>query len=94
MANDLTARPWKIDTAGAGVLWQPQVFIKFIEWIDLAAGAINADSFVITDRNSKTIIQSTNQAVKDVQTLNIENWFEGLIVPTLTAGGILYIHIK
>lgn len=90
MANDLTARNWTVDTPGGTVLWQPQVWIKFVEWYNPAA--LN-DTFVMTDRNGKVIIKGIAIAAGDSQTFNLENIFEGLIVPTL-ASGVLYIHTK
>lgn len=96
MANDVTARPWFIDTAGAGVIWQPQEYIKFIEVVGGGAGAVGGTMATINDRNSKNIIQALYQtaAAGEIQTYNLENWFEGLIVPTLGAGVSLRVHIK
>ena len=96
MANDLSARPWFIDTAGAGVIYQPQEFIKFIEVVGGAAGAQGAAMATINDRNGKNIITSLYQTVLagEIQTYNLENWFEGLIVPTLGVGVTLRVHIK
>jgi hypothetical protein len=89
MANDLSARNWQIDTPGAGVLFQSQVWIKFVEWYNPASG----NTFVITDRNGKPIIEGIAEAAGDTQTFNLENIFEGIIVPILT-GGVLFVHIK
>lgn len=98
MANDLSSRSWFIDTAGAGIIYQPQCFIKFIEVIGGAAastvGNVAAD---IQDRNGKSIVKALFQTVGpgEVQTYNLENWFEGLIVATLGAGPTtLRVHIK
>ena len=98
MANDISARPWFIDTPSALPIYQPQVFIKFIEVIGGAsAGAFGASMATITDRNGKPIIkpqfQTTNAG--EIQTYNLENWFEGLIVSAFGAGPVtLLVHVK
>lgn len=96
MANDISARPWFIDTAGAGVIYQPQVFIKFIEVVGGAAGAQGGVMADIQDRNGKSVVKALYQTVLagEVQTFNIENWFEGLIVASLGTGVTLRVHIK
>jgi hypothetical protein len=99
MANDVSSRTWFIDTQGAGVIWQPQVYLKFIEVVAGAgASTIGAQMAIINDRNSKNIINSFFQTVgpNEIQTYNIENWFEGIIVPTLSAAPAvtLRIHVK
>ena len=97
MANDISSRSWFIDTAGAGVIYQPQEFIKFIEVVGAAAaGAVGNDMAIINDRNGKNIIYAKYQtiAIGEIQTYNLENWFEGLIVSVLGAGVTLRIHVK
>lgn len=100
MANDLTSRPWFIDTPGAGVVSLPgmsHVFIKFIEVVGGAgASAVGASMATITDRNSKSIIAPQFQTVGpgEIQTYNLENWFNGLIVSALAANVTLRVHIK
>lgn len=98
MANDISSRTWFIDTAGGGVIYQPQIYIKFIEVVGgAAAGAVGAVMATVNDRNGKNIIQSLFQTANagEIQTFNLENWFEGLIVPTLGAGPTtLRIHTK
>ena len=96
MANNIGSRSWKIDTAGAGTIWQPQVFIKFIEVVGGAAGTIGNSMATITDRNANPIVQPLYQtaAAGEVQTYNLENWFTGLIVSALGTGVVLQIHVK
>jgi hypothetical protein len=96
MANDISARPWFIDTASGSVIYQPQEFIKFVEVVGGAAGAQGGTMAVLNDRNGKNIITSLYQTVLagEIQTYNIENWFEGLIVPTLGTGVTLRVHVK
>jgi hypothetical protein len=96
MANDVSSRTWFIDTPGAGIIYQPQEFIKFIEVVGSTAGAQGATMADIRDRNNKSIVLSQYQTVLvgEIQTYNIENWFEGLIVATLGAGVTLRVHVK
>jgi hypothetical protein len=99
VANDISSRTWFIDTAGAGVIFQPQVYIKFIEVINTdnahAPGTLLAS---ITDRNTKEIIRALSQIAAntagEIQTYNLENWFEGFIAPTLSVGTTLRVHVK
>jgi len=98
MANDISGRSWYIDTAGAGVIYQSQVFIKFIEVVGgAAAGVQGALMASVKDRNGKQLVTAQFQTVLvgEIQTYNLENWFEGLIVDTLGAGPVtLRIHVK
>lgn len=99
MANDLSSRTWFIDTAGPGVIYQPQVFIKFIEVVGgaAAAAAVGDTMADIQDRNGKSIVLALFQTIAkgEIQTYNLENWFEGLKVVTLGNGPTtLRIHIK
>ena len=97
MANDLSARPWFIDTAGAGVIYQPQEFIKFIEVVGGTSPGQGLTMADIRDRNNKSIVLALAQTILlgEVQTYKLENWFEGLIVATLAgAGTTLRIHVK
>jgi hypothetical protein len=96
MANDISARPWFIDTASGSIIYQPQEYIKFIEVVGGAAGTVGNVMATINDRNSKNIISSLYQTANagEIQTYNLENWFEGLIVPTLGTGVTLRVHVK
>jgi hypothetical protein len=96
VANDISARPWYIDTAGAGVIYWPQEFIKFIEVVGGTAGTIGNTMADIRDRNNKSIVMALYQTANagEIQTYNLENWFEGLIVATLGAGVTLRVHVK
>jgi hypothetical protein len=99
MANDISSRSWYIDTAGPGVIYPYQEYIKFIEVVGGATGvtlgSIMAD---IRDRNNKSIImalaQTATATIGEIQTYNLENWFEGLIVAVLAPTVTLRIHVK
>lgn len=97
MANDISSRTWFIDTAGVLVIYPYQVFIKFIEVVVGAGQALGTTLADIRDRNNKSIVIALSQTASstgEVQTYNIENNFEGLIVATLSAGTTLRVHIK
>jgi len=99
MANDVSARSWFIDTAGAGTLLgkgNNQVYVKFIEVVGGAAGTIGNPMATVQDQNAKPIITSLYQTANagEIQTYNLENWFENIIVPTLGTGVTLRIHVK
>ena len=98
MANDISARPWFIDTPAPTPVYQPQVYIKFIEVIGGAAASTVGNSMAtIADRNNKPIIKPLFQTVGpgEVQTYSLENWFEGLIVSALGTGPVtLLVHVK
>jgi hypothetical protein len=91
MANDLSARPWFLDTASATPVYKSQVFIKFVEWWD--GGGAAGDLMEITDQNGKSIVKTQAQVAGDVQTFNCENWFNGLVLKTLASGN-LRVHVK
>ena len=99
MANDISARPWRVDTAGAGTLLgsgNNQVYVKFIQVVGGTAGMIGNSMATITDKNSKTIISPLYQTANagEVQTYNLENWFENIIVSALGTGVVLFVHVK
>jgi hypothetical protein len=96
MANDISSRIWFIDTAGVAAIYPYQEFIKFIEVVGKDAGAQGGDMAIINDRNGKNIIYAKYQTTLagEVQTYNLENWFEGLIVTTLGTNVTLRIHVK
>lgn len=89
MANDVSARPWFVDTVGT--LWPySQVYVKFIEWVKPQN---IGDEFELTDINGKSIVRSSAQVANDIQTFNLENWFNGVVLSALDSG-TLRIHVK
>ena len=97
MANDIKARPWFIDTASATPIWPYQCFIKFIEVVDGVTLVVQGASMAtITDQTGRSIIQPNGQTgvAGEVQTYNLENWFNGLIVSALATSVTLRVHIK
>jgi hypothetical protein len=96
MANDVSARPWTIDTPAATPIWKYFAFVKFIEVIGGTAGTIGNSMATITDQNGKSIIVPLYQTANagEIQTYNLENWFNGFIVSALGTGVTLRVHVK
>ena len=96
MANDLTARPWFIDTSSANPIWKSQALIKFIEVVGGATAVIGAEMATITDQNGKSILNALFQTgnAGELQTYNLENWFNGIIVSALGTGVTLRVHVR
>lgn len=89
MANDLTADPYIIDAAAATVLSTINLYIKSIRWV---GGTTAGHTAIIHDKNSNVIWSSVASGANYVESEIIEQWVDGLIVPTL-ASGVLYIQI-
>lgn len=85
MANDLTGRPWVVDTPGATVLWRSWIKAENIEFSGYAA---DTDTAVVQDMHGKEVAQFNGAADLSPQFSSKLGWFQGLIVPTLTAGKI------
>ena len=89
MSNDITANPWKIDTAsGTAVSTDNNLQIKFVRWVGAATAG---DQCVIQDEDATTFwdafANATNYTERDE--LNLKR--NGIIVPTLDSG-TLYIY--
>jgi hypothetical protein len=88
MANDISANPWKIDTASANVIYAFQMKITNIIWADYTLGG--AQTLVVQDANGKQIVQmvtGTSTTAAPLQTGFI-GWVRGLKVPTLGSGEV------
>lgn len=89
MSNDLTQDPYIIDTAAATVLSTDNLYIKSIRWV---GGTTAGHTAIIHDQKSNIIWSSVASGANYVESEIIEQWIDGLIVPTL-ASGVLYIQI-
>jgi hypothetical protein len=96
MANDLTARPWYVDTASSTPLWKSPLMVKFIEVVGGASATVGGTMAVVNDQNGKNIVTANFQTANagEIQTYNVENWFNGLVVPTLGTGVTLRVHVR
>lgn len=99
MANDLTKRPWFIDTASGTNVTNDDIVIRKIEVVGDAAVA--GDAAIVADGTGRTItrFRATGANFKgnvDFQAgtgIDGAAKFPGLRVPTLTAGLQLYIYL-
>lgn len=89
MANDLSARQWHLDTAGAGVvLWTGNVKIKSMVFSKYAAG----NECIVKDKNGKVIWDVVGPADLEPVIINNVGWINGFILDTL-AGGLLTVYL-
>ena len=93
MANDLSANPWKVDTASATALWNDIVWLENIIWHEPTTAGHRAE---VTDMNGKVIGDLHALAAGSGMEYRMhvgDGPYMGLIVPVLESG-VLYIHIK
>jgi len=91
VANDLKGRPWIIDTAAATVLWKGWIKAENIEY---SGYTDETQVAIVTDMNGREIVQFNGTVPLEPQFSTKIDWFQGLIVPTLTAPGKIKIYIK
>ena len=86
MANVLTGRQWKIDTASATALLSSEIKVEQIEF---SSYSVDTDTVSIQDKNGRIIWEGNGAS--DLQTVRSGKigWVDGLKVPTLTAGKII-----
>ena len=87
MANALEGNIWLLDTASTTtVVESRRCWIKSIEW----DGATTAGhTYVIKDKNSKLIAQSTAAGANNEDVRLIEDWHDGFIMHTLGSGKLI-----
>ena len=93
MANVLEGRRWTIDTVNTGAVHAANIKVKSIRWVDAGAGA--ADAVVVDDPVTDTVLwEGVATGVNNSEAQLIEQWWpNGFGVPTLAAGGTLYIEL-
>lgn len=89
MANDFSANPWVVDTAGAAILWPSYLRLHQIAWTEQA---IAGDRVIITDRNGKVVADVRAETPNKTVTF-ADGWINGLKVTQLDSGK-LYFYIK
>lgn len=95
MANDLSARQWRLDTPlafgnAAAVLWRANIYVKQIEFSNYAAPGNQA---ILKDQNGKIIWSATGAA--DLSPIRVGDigWVNGLVLDTL-ASGLVMLDVK
>jgi hypothetical protein len=87
LANDISANPWKIDTASASVIYKGPVKIDNVVWSDYTT---TGDTLVITNAAGKQIIKAViGTEIANQWTFGKIGWVEGLIVSSLTHGEVM-----
>jgi hypothetical protein len=86
MANDISANPWKIDTAGAGTIYAFPVRIGNINWSNYSLGV--SQTCQVQDVNGKDILLAVTGTGTQMQPTNtgVIGWVRGLKVTTLGSG--------
>lgn len=92
MANVFGPRTWILDTASTtAVLWNSPVRIKLVEYYKPTN---IGDTFTLQDMNKNEILVGTAEVALQSQLFNLDNWYNGIILAALSAGGLVKIHIK
>jgi hypothetical protein len=96
MANDISSRQWRLDTALAfgqpgAVIWPYEINIEHIEFTGYGAQGTQA---VIKDRNGKIKWSPTGAAdLEEVRSGKI-GWVEGLCLDTIQGGGVVTVYLR
>ena len=80
MANNISANPWYVDTAGT--IWTGKIYIKELLWNKPTAGT----SLIILDQNGNTIINTVANAQDPMFTFGTLGWVNGMVLSTLGSG--------
>jgi hypothetical protein len=86
MANDISARQWKLDTPAATVIANWNIKVKQFEFFDFNG---NADLVKITDQNGKIVWDGHGSADGAPVRSGTVGWVNGLIMPVLTSGKLM-----
>lgn len=92
MANDISGRPWVLDTATPGSpIWNSEVKIAHMEFSGYAAPLSLA---VIRDKNGKLVWQAEGAAdLTPIKGFKV-GWVNGLIPDTIENGGVVIVYIE
>lgn len=89
MANDLTRNTWIIDTPAATPISTGQLKIKSVRWV---GATLATHAAKIQDATGREIWVAEAQAADYGEESLLDQWINGMIVPTLTSGK-LYIGL-
>jgi len=96
MANSLSSRQWKLDTAtsygsAGAVLWPSNVKVEQIEWSGFAASG----NLIIKDQTGRVVIDwliSATDTILAPVRLSKVGWVNGFVLDTLS-GGVVSVYI-
>lgn len=91
MANVLGTRTWVLDTASATPIWTSPIRIKIVEYFKPTN---IGDTFTLQDGSGHEILVGVAEVALQSQLFNLDNWYNGLALTALTAGGLVKIHIR
>lgn len=87
MANNLQSNGvWIIDTPSAGVISSQKIKVNYVYW----NGPANGATFAIQNMFGKVELNATFATGQQPQWY-IGDWWDGLIVPTLTSGTLVIV---
>ena len=89
MANDLASNPWVFDTAAATILYQGDIEVRHMEFVDYG---VQGSLCVVKDRYGKVVWKATGAADLEEVRSGPMGWIYGIAVTTLQNGGILRVY--
>jgi hypothetical protein len=92
VANDISARPWKIDTANANVIiWPSWMDIEHIEFSGYSTQGSVAQ---LVDRNGRIVWTATGTSdLQQVRSGKVGH-VNGLICTACENGGVILVYVK
>lgn len=84
MANDITSRPWNIDTVGT--VYTHRTYIHELVWSEQVAAG---DHLTITDINGKILVDTRADSPNDYQRFGKLGWVNGIVLTVLDSGTLL-----
>jgi hypothetical protein len=92
MANDISARPWRLDTATPGVpVWTSWIKVAHFEFSNYGA---QGNKCILKDQNGRIVWSVTGAAdLEEVRSGKV-SMINGLIPDTIQGGGIVIAYIE
>ena len=91
MANDISGRPWRLDTQQATPVVNTWIKVAHFEWSGFSA----AQTLTLTDKNGRVIWSATTPgtlAESEIRSAKV-GWVDGLI-PSALPGGQVLVYIE
>jgi len=85
MGNDVTNNPYILDTADASALTDYRIFVKSVRWVNATTSGHTA---VIQDKDGVEKWASVAAGSEHVEADLIEEWWDGILMKTLSSGKI------